>query len=788
MAEETIDPGLLEQTKNQIRKLVAEIAELAESDIQPAEFQVEFLNRVVAATAATGGALWMLDGRGTLKLAHQLEFRQTGLLDNRQRAAPHEALLGLMLQANQPQIIPPGAAVEGVPNAGNPTAMTLILAPLISEKQVIGLVEILMDPERRAASQKSTLRFVSDLCDLAGQYLKNRQVRQMMSQQKLWNQLESFTHAVHESLDLQETCYAAANDGKRLVGCDRLSVALKIAGKVRIEAVSGQEVVEQRANLIREMTHLCKVVLNSGDDLVYTGHTEGFPPEIRDALEIYVDESGAKAVVITILHRPSDDEKEREKKEKVPFGLLIAEQIGDEMAPTDMHARCEVVSRHASTALWNAQEHDKIALRPLLKLAGAPRRYLRGRTLAKILGGVGVILGTIGILAFVPWRLTVEGRGSIMPEARRITYAPLSGVIVEVPHEHSEQVRGPHLDAQGQPVPGDLLARIESKQLETELKKLVAEQSQATSKVASLQAQIADSTIKPGERRQLVAEQAQAEIQRKSAEEQIAIINDQLRMMEVRAPQDGIVTTWEVKKSFLNRPVDVGQELIQVASLEGQWVLEVNVPDHDMGPILEARGRLDRLMAPVVAAKAQLDAAGRDGIGAGNAAAVAEATQALEASLNAAESQGARDLVDLKPAREALGRFGRVLSRLQGGEVVDAEELELARHQLDDAIGHTTALQAYFVSATDPEHKYPGYVQRIASKAELVEQSHVVKVSVSFSDAVKQDFLTRNRSLRPGAEVRARVNCGDARLAYVLLRDVVQFWHESVIFRWPFLR
>ena len=62
MPEETIDPGLLEQTKNQIRKLVAEIADLAESDIQPAEFYVEFLNRSVAAVAATGGAL-LADGR-----------------------------------------------------------------------------------------------------------------------------------------------------------------------------------------------------------------------------------------------------------------------------------------------------------------------------------------------------------------------------------------------------------------------------------------------------------------------------------------------------------------------------------------------------------------------------------------------------------------------------------------------------------------------------------------------------------------------------------------------------
>ena len=45
----------------------------------------------------------------------------------------------------------------------------------------------------------------------------------------------------------------------------------------------------------------------------------------------------------------------------------------DELAPTDMHARTEVVSRHASTALWNAQEHHKIFLKPVLKALGSPR-------------------------------------------------------------------------------------------------------------------------------------------------------------------------------------------------------------------------------------------------------------------------------------------------------------------------------------------------------------------------------------------------------------------------------
>ncbi len=689
MAEETIDPGLLEQTKNQIRKLVAEIAELAESDIQPAEFHVEFLNRVVAAVAASGGALWLLDGRGTLKLQHQLEFRQTGLLDNRQRAQPHDALLGVMLQASQPQIIPPGAAVEGMPNAGNPTAFSLILSPLMVDKQVVGLVEILMDPTRRAATQKSTLRFVSDLCDLAAQYLKNRQMRQMMSQQKLWNQLEGFTHSIHHSLDLRETAYAVANDGKKLVGCDRLSVALKIGGRMIVEAVSGQEIVEQKANLIRELTRLCKVVAQSGEDLVYTGTTEGFPPEIRDALEVYVDESGSKAVIVTILHKPETDPN----KDKDVFGCIVAEQIGDEMAPTDAQARTEVIAKHASTALWNARETDRVFGLSILKAIGSPWRFFRGRTLAKIAAVLGLILLVIGIMAFVPWPLTIEGKGSLLPEDRRITYAPLQGKVIAVPFDHGDFVKQ-----------GDVIARLENKQLETELYKLKGDLMDARSKLSNVNTMLRKNT-KPDERPQLEGERAQAEVKIQSTQAQIETIEEQQRMLEIKAPVSGIITTWETKKNLLNRPVEVGQELLSVAALDGEWVLEVDVPDDDMAPILAARAKLE-------------------------------------------------------------------------GEIKSKEAPPDAK------------LPAYFVTMTNPEHRYEGYVRRVASKAETVEGKHVVKVTVGFNEDVKQDYLKRNniKTLRPGAEVRARVKCGEAKLAYVMLRDVIQVWYETVLFRWPFLR
>jgi multidrug efflux pump subunit AcrA (membrane-fusion protein) len=703
MTEETIDPGLLEQTKSQIRKLVAEIADLAESDIQPNEFYVEFLNRSVAAVAATGGAFWMMDGRGGLRLQYQVEFGATGLMDGRVKTAPHDALLGCMLQASQAQIVPPSAVIEGVPQAFNPTEYALIISPLMVDKQVVGLLEILMDPTRRAAQQKSTLRFVSDLCDLAATYLKNRQMRQMMSQQRLWNQLEGFTHQIHGSLDLKETAYAVVNDGKRLVACDRLTVALKIGGRTMVEAVSGQEVVEQRSNLVRELTRLCKVVIRSGEDLVYTGNTDGLAPDIRDALEMYVDESGSKVVVVTLLHKPEAIETgpETKVKDKVPFGCLVAEQIGDELAPTDMHARTEVVSRHASTALFNSQEHHKIFLKPLFKALGSPWRMLRGRTLAKIGAALAVALAVIAAMAFVPCTLTIEGHGSLLPEARQKIYAPVAGIVGEVLVDHDARVKK-----------GDILAKLDSFELQKELKQLFLDNTKALSQMNSLeiQAQKLNSSQENQEQLQVRAQQAEARITAKYTREQIEILNDQIESMNIRSPQDGIITTWEAKKNLLGRPVEIGTELLQVAATDGDWIMEVEVPDDDMGPILAAQSKLEKEIA------------------------------------------------------EGKKKVG-------------------------------TTLPAYFVPMTGPETLYEGYVVRIAPGAETMAESeqyknrHIVKVTVGFSDAVRKDYLARNQidEMRPGAEVRARVDCGRTNLAYYLLRKPIQVFYESVLFRWPFL-
>ena len=58
-ATRAVDEQLIEETKQQIRGLVREIAQLAQSDISVEEFYAGFLGRVVSALAADGGAIWM---------------------------------------------------------------------------------------------------------------------------------------------------------------------------------------------------------------------------------------------------------------------------------------------------------------------------------------------------------------------------------------------------------------------------------------------------------------------------------------------------------------------------------------------------------------------------------------------------------------------------------------------------------------------------------------------------------------------------------------------------------
>ncbi|MFM8397549.1 MAG: hemolysin D, partial [Pirellula sp.] len=94
---------------------------------------------------------------------------------------------------------------------------------------------------------------------------------------------------MHENLDLKDTAFTIANEGRRLIDCDRVSVAILKGGKAKVVAISGQDSIENRSNNVQALNNLATRVIKSGEPLWYDGSTEDLPAQLEEAIEDYDD-------------------------------------------------------------------------------------------------------------------------------------------------------------------------------------------------------------------------------------------------------------------------------------------------------------------------------------------------------------------------------------------------------------------------------------------------------------------------------------------------------------------
>src|SRR5690349_18776152 len=97
----------IEKTKQQIRGLVGEIAQLSKSDLGPEEFYSAFLQRVVQALAAVGGAVWIIGEGKKPQLSYQINLAETLLDPESEEAGKHFRLLDYVVASANGQLVPP---------------------------------------------------------------------------------------------------------------------------------------------------------------------------------------------------------------------------------------------------------------------------------------------------------------------------------------------------------------------------------------------------------------------------------------------------------------------------------------------------------------------------------------------------------------------------------------------------------------------------------------------------------------------------------------------------------
>jgi hypothetical protein len=584
--EGPLDPSLIEQTKQQIRALVAEIAQLAKQDISPEEFYGEFLTRVVSALAAVGGAVWTTNDQGQLALQYQINLQETRLRESEEAQVQHSRLLYKTLSSTEAVILPPHSSSGGDEEAGNPTEFLLLLGLLKTDLEIGGIVEVFQRPESGLATQKGYLRFLMQMCELAGEFLKSHQLRHFSDRQTLWTQLEDFTRVVHASLDPRETAFTIANEGRRLIECDRLSVAIRKGNKCVIESISGQDVFDKRSNLVRLLNRLASAVVATGDPVWYTGDTRDMAPQVEDAVQEYVDEAHSKTVAVLPLKRPEPPEEDDPKKRPEPqpcIGALIVEQIEDSRVPPSMLPRVEVVCRHSSTALANSLEHQSLFLMPVWRAIGHSRWVVKARTLPKTLSITAAIIAVLLFLFLWQTDLDMETKGTLEPIERRDVFATLErSVVQELLVDHGNKVKT-----------GDLLVRLRGPEIELSLEEAQGKLDTAEKALSSKEWEISNNrSLTDVEINRKLSEAAELKENIIGLKTQRDLLKLKQEDLFVKSPIDGTVVTWHLKDRLNNRPLQIGSVMMRVADLSKEWQLELHMPEQRMGFVEEAQQKL----------------------------------------------------------------------------------------------------------------------------------------------------------------------------------------------------
>jgi multidrug efflux pump subunit AcrA (membrane-fusion protein) len=587
-----VDAEQVERAKREIQGLVHEISELSRSEVSPAEFYDAMLNKVVAALAAPGGAVWTVSDGGGLQLAYQINLQQTGLIDNQVGQQQHGRLLHQVLTGTEGALIAPhsgtGDASDNDENAAaNPTDFLLVLAPVLNDQGPQGVIEIFQRSGARITTQRGYLRFLLQVCEFAGDFLKGRRLRHLSEKQSLWEQLETFTRTAHEKLHVRETAYTVANEGRRLIGCDRVSVAIRHGSRCPIEAVSGQDTFDKRSNVTVMLGKLAAAVVKTGEDVWYSGDTSNMAPQVEAALDAYVDESHTKAIAILPLTEPEDkeakfSEEETDHRPAKVIGALIVEQMVDSRTPDGFLQRVEVVRTHSSTALTNALQHEGLFLLPLWRFLGKGTSLFRGRTLPKTLAVSAAVIGAIAFLCFYQTDFKLEGEAKLLPKIRKNVYAQVDGLIKKVNVEHDDLVHK-----------GDVLLVQESPDLDKQIEEVRGQLQKDYAQLDATRRELdRNEELTEADKSKKESEATQLQESIKSFTKQLEPLNRKKEMLKITSPIDGRVVTSKVQERLgSSRPVNRGENLLEIADPTGKWELEVLMPEKRMGHIAEARSK-----------------------------------------------------------------------------------------------------------------------------------------------------------------------------------------------------
>lgn len=565
------DAALVQETKTQIRAIVHEIMQLSQSDVGLDQFFDEFLRQVVTALAADGGAVWSCED-DHFELSHQINIAKTELHATELSQQKHQRLLKSAAAGKRATLVPPHSS-NSEEEEGNPTDCLLILGVLQGSQNTTYVIEVFQRGSAGPTAQRGYLRFLTQMCDYADNFLKTQQIRDYVDREELWRQLEQFISHSHQSLDARSTTFTIANEACRVLDVDRVAVAWRRGRICRIAAISGVDTFDPRSDEVKQLAELTSRVVAIRRPLWYTGSEDEIPPQIQESLHQYVDYSEAKSLGILPLHRAGED-----PRDTAPFAALIIESLREDDDATLLPRRSRALAPHAATALANAKEHDSLFLMPVWRAIGNSTWIARGRQLPKTLVVLCLLIAAIASLCVVKADLDVEATGVLQPVNRRDVFAKMNGVVEQVAVRNGSPVRK-----------NQILARMASSELTLRIRDIDGQIEKIDEQLSAKEdLLLRNLRLDPDAQEKLDGELRELRAQRASLNDQLALHLKRKGDLDIVSPIDGEVVSWQVERALQQRPVNVGEAMMTVVDTHGKWEVELRLPQRRLGHLSKA--------------------------------------------------------------------------------------------------------------------------------------------------------------------------------------------------------
>lgn len=450
---------------------------------------------------------------------------------------------------------------------------------------------LLIYPERdrlTAAKQISALKTLADVAQTTRELivdLPNRQRSMETSGQTgLLEQVadvgrQSLRH-FHRDVDLNATVYRVANETRRLLGCDRVTVLIPSHRRLRVGAISGVSVVDRRSNSVRAAESLANRAAVMNRPLEFPGH-ETLPPQIQEPLDQYLDETGVASAIYLPLHSPDDHEEgegieasslDPHHGQGETIAVLMLEYFSGRDLPPERPVRA--VAAEATLAIRNSIEHHQVFGLTLWRAVG---RWWNGRRRPATIAIAVTLIGLMIAATTIQIEHQVVASGNVQPVDRRQVFAAVDGIVKKIHVTDGQTVQA-----------NEPLFELENAELESRAESLAGEAQTASRRLSALRAMLLrpDQSSDRSDRWGLELRQLESDLAHLQSQQ--AIVRNQQQALIVTSPIKGTVIGWQLEKRFRDRPISRGDLLVGIVDYEGPWKLRLNLPDRDSGAVLSA--------------------------------------------------------------------------------------------------------------------------------------------------------------------------------------------------------